>query len=68
MFRKQFPSVSNAPVVPPSIPAWQMSSVQPETETDADPKSEELMEIGSGSGSSDPEHATKTSDSSLEIM
>ncbi|XP_017780009.1 PREDICTED: peroxisomal membrane protein PEX14 isoform X2 [Nicrophorus vespilloides] len=63
--RKNFPSVSNSPVVPPSIPAWQMSSVQ---EPDTDGKGEELLEIGSGSGSSDPEHATKTSDSSLEIM
>lgn len=65
-FRKQFPSVANAPVVPPSIPAWQLSSAT--SEPDADPKSEDLMEIGSGSGSSDPEHGTKNSDSSLEIM
>ncbi|XP_065173607.1 peroxisomal membrane protein PEX14 isoform X2 [Atheta coriaria] len=66
--RKQFPSVSNSPVVPQSIPAWQLSSVQDEAEADPDPKSEELMDMCSGSGSSDPEHATKTSDSSLEIM
>lgn len=47
-----------------------MSSVQQEpADVDTDPKSEDLLEIGSGSGSSDPEHATsKNSDSSLEIM
>ncbi|KAK9881678.1 hypothetical protein WA026_017194 [Henosepilachna vigintioctopunctata] len=63
--RKQFPNVSNSPVVPPSIPAWQMSSMD---DADADRKTEELEEIGSGSGSSEPEHCTKTSDSSLEII
>lgn len=69
--RKQFPSVSSTPVVPPSIPAWQLSSVQPDPDPDPDTmdaKSEDLMEIGSGSGSSEHEQGTKNSDSSLEIM
>ncbi|XP_060528559.1 peroxisomal membrane protein PEX14 isoform X3 [Cylas formicarius] len=70
--RKQFPSV-NAPVVPPSIPAWQMSSVQDsehdnEPDVDHEESKEELMEVGSGSGSSEPEHFMKTSESSLEII
>ncbi|XP_019881838.2 peroxisomal membrane protein PEX14 isoform X2 [Aethina tumida] len=64
--RKQFP------VVPPSIPAWQMASVDPgDHDQDVeDRKNEDLMEVGSGSGSgsSEPEHCTKTSESSLEIM
>lgn len=64
--RKQFPSVSSNPLVPPSIPAWQLSSVPPDQ--DGDGKVEELMEIGSGSGSSETEVVTKNSDSSLEIM
>lgn len=55
-------------MVPPSIPAWQMSSDPQESEVEPDPKSEELMEVGSGSGSSEPDHATHKSDSSLEIM
>lgn len=61
-FRKQFPAVSSNPIVPQSIPAWQLSSVQ----TEGDQKGEDLLEIASGS--SDPEQATKNSDSSLEIM
>ncbi|KAL1498327.1 hypothetical protein ABEB36_009140 [Hypothenemus hampei] len=65
--RKQFPSVSN-PVVPPSIPAWQMSSVHQESEGDNEEHKEELLEVGSGSGSSEPEHGLKTSESSLEII
>lgn len=64
--RKQFPSVSNSPVVPQSIPAWQLASVPQDGEQD--PKSEELIEIGSGSTSSEPEQGAKNSDSSLEIM
>ncbi|CAH0555829.1 unnamed protein product [Brassicogethes aeneus] len=62
--RKQFPSVADNPVVPSSIPAWQMSSVpSDEPEQDVD------QEVGSGSGSSEPEHCTKTtSESSLEII
>nr|XP_023029145.1 peroxisomal membrane protein PEX14 isoform X1 [Leptinotarsa decemlineata] len=71
--RKQFPSVANIPVVPPSIPAWQMSSVAPDhnDEQDVDPegRKEDLLEdLGSGSGSSEPEHGMKTSESSLEII
>ncbi|XP_019773151.1 peroxisomal membrane protein PEX14 isoform X2 [Dendroctonus ponderosae] len=67
--RKQFPSVS-APVVPPSIPAWQMSSVHPENEAECDNEDskEEMLEVGSGSGCSEPEHGMKTSESSLEII
>lgn len=65
MYRKQFPSVSNTPVVPPSIPAWQLSSVNPDQE---EPKEDLLEDLGSGSGSSEPEHGMKTSESSLEIM
>ena len=37
-------------------------------DVEQDPKSEELIEIGSGSTSSEPEHGTKNSDSSIEIM
>ncbi|XP_030754582.1 peroxisomal membrane protein PEX14 isoform X1 [Sitophilus oryzae] len=68
--RKQFPSVANSPVVPPSIPAWQLSSVhqQPEQEGDSEETKEELLEFGSGSGSSEHEHGMKTSESSLEII
>lgn len=67
--RKQFPSVSNNSVVPPSIPAWQLSSVPPDPDPDTiDAKSDDLMEIGSGSSSSEHEHATKNSESSLEIV
>ncbi|XP_076266355.1 peroxisomal biogenesis factor 14 isoform X1 [Rhynchophorus ferrugineus] len=68
--RKQFPSVANSPVVPPSIPAWQMSSVhqQHEQEGDSEENKEELLEIASGSGSSEHEHGMKTSESSLEII
>lgn len=67
--RKQFPSVANSPVVPQSIPAWQMSSVQSSNENDENDhdRKEDLLEIGSGSGS-EPEHCTKTSESSLEII
>ncbi|KAK4876130.1 hypothetical protein RN001_012552 [Aquatica leii] len=65
--RKQFPSVSSTSVVPPSIPAWQLSSVTPDPDT-IDAKSDDLMEIGSGSSSSEHEQGTKNSESSLEIM
>lgn len=59
---------SNSPVVPPSIPAWQLASASQEQDPEHDQK-EELMEVGSGSGSgSEPEHTTNKSDSSLEIM
>ncbi|CAG9856758.1 unnamed protein product [Phyllotreta striolata] len=69
--RKQFPSVASSPVVPPSIPAWQMSSVPSNDEQDGDVeerKEDLLEELGSGSGSSEPEHGMKTSESSLEII
>ncbi|CAG9828904.1 unnamed protein product [Diabrotica balteata] len=69
--RKQFPSVANSPVVPPSIPAWQMSSVPPDNideHDDHEERKEDLEELGSGSGSSEPEHGMKTSESSLEII
>ncbi|CAG9760935.1 unnamed protein product [Ceutorhynchus assimilis] len=65
--RKQFPSVTN-PIVPPSIPAWQLSSVHQENEGENEEHKEELLEVGSGSGSSEPEHFMKTSESSLEII
>lgn len=54
-------------MVPPSIPAWQLSSVDPDRDTE-EPKEDLLEDIGSGSGSSEPEHGMKTSESSLEIM
>ncbi|XP_056637041.1 peroxisomal membrane protein PEX14 isoform X1 [Diorhabda sublineata] len=63
--RKQFPSVANTPVIPPSIPAWQMSSVPPDGQDD---HKEEEEEEELGSGSSEPEHGMKTSESSLEII
>ncbi|VEN47594.1 unnamed protein product [Callosobruchus maculatus] len=65
--RKQFPSVASCPVVPPSIPAWQMSSVT-QDEHDGEERKEDLEELGSGSGSSEHEHGMKTSESSLEII
>lgn len=47
-----------------------MSSVHQgnETEGESEQHKEELLEVGSGSGSSEPEHGMKTSESSLEIM
>lgn len=72
MYRKQFPSIST--VVPPSIPAWQLTSAQ-QTHNDQDGnndndcnKTEDLLDSGSGSGSSETDVVTKNSDSSLEIM
>lgn len=53
--------------MPPSIPAWQLSSVNPGADQE-EPKEDMLEELGSGSGSSEPEHGMKTSESSLEIM
>ncbi|KAJ8920107.1 hypothetical protein NQ315_011763 [Exocentrus adspersus] len=67
--RKQFPSVANSPVVPPSIPAWQMSSVGlTEHDGDGETKEDLLEDVTSGSGSSEPDPAMKTSESSLEII
>lgn len=39
-----------------------------EQEEHEEPKEDLLEELGSGSGSSEPEHGMKTSESSLEIM
>lgn len=57
---------SNSPVVPPSIPAWQLASAA--SHDSEQEQKEDLMEVGSGSGSSEHEHTTNKSDSSLEIM
>ncbi|CAD7078576.1 unnamed protein product [Hermetia illucens] len=59
--RKQF--ANPLPMVPPSIPAWQLTS-QRHSETEPDKNDD----AGSGSGSSETEVVTKNSDSSLEIM
>lgn len=63
--KKQFTS----PIVPPSIPAWQLAaaSTQQQHGDDADEKHHEQDEE-TGSGSSETEVVTKNSDSSLEIM
>ncbi|KAJ8985002.1 hypothetical protein NQ317_016913 [Molorchus minor] len=69
--RKQFPSMTNSPVVPPSIPAWQMSSVPPDNDDhdgEIEERKEESLEVGSVSGSSEHDHGMKTSESSLEII
>lgn len=59
--RKQF--ANPIPTVPPSIPAWQLSSHRL-SQSD----NEKNDDAGSGSGSSETEVVTKNSDSSLEIM
>ncbi|CAG9767553.1 unnamed protein product [Ceutorhynchus assimilis] len=55
--------------VPPSISAWQLSSVHKESENGGDNKElkEELLIVGSGSESSE-EHFADTSESSLDII
>lgn len=58
--KKQFAS-PNLPVVPPSIPSWQLK-------TRHDSENDKNDDAGSGSGSSETEVVTKNSDSSLEIM
>jgi len=58
--RKQFSS----PVVPPSIPVWQLQSQHVPVDTDHDKNDD----AGSGSGSSETEVVTKNSDSSLEMI
>lgn len=73
-FRKQFAS----PVVPPSIPAWQLQSQRTigvgETgqNTDSDKNDDNGSADGSGdngsAGSSETEVVTKHSDSSLELL
>ncbi|XP_052872915.1 peroxisomal membrane protein PEX14 isoform X2 [Anopheles cruzii] len=66
--RKQF-AAPNLPVVPPSIPAWQLRSQQhqqPSSEGEHDKNDDN--DTGSGSGSSENDVVLKNSDSSLEIM
>lgn len=64
--KKQFAS----PIVPPSIPAWQLAASKQQQEVcvgggqDKDPHDD----IDTGSGSSETEIVTKNSDSSLELM
>ncbi|XP_035789881.1 peroxisomal membrane protein PEX14-like isoform X2 [Anopheles albimanus] len=66
--RKQF-AAPNLPIVPPSIPAWQLRSQQhqqPSSEGEHDKNDDN--DTGSGSGSSENDVVLKNSDSSLEIM
>ncbi|XP_055603077.1 peroxisomal membrane protein PEX14 isoform X2 [Uranotaenia lowii] len=68
--RKQFAS-PNLPVMPPSIPAWQLQAAQgqqrtPTSEGETDKNDDN--DTGSGSGSSENDVVLKNSDSSLEIM
>ncbi|XP_049545946.1 peroxisomal membrane protein PEX14 isoform X1 [Anopheles darlingi] len=66
--RKQFAS-PNLPIVPPSIPAWQLRSQQhqqPSSEGEHDKIDDN--DTGSGSGSSENDVVLKNSDSSLEII
>ncbi|XP_055625975.1 peroxisomal membrane protein PEX14 isoform X2 [Toxorhynchites rutilus septentrionalis] len=67
--RKQFAS-PNLPVVPPSIPAWQLQSQSQEQtpNSEGEPDKNDDNDTGSGSGSSDHDVVLKNSDSSLEIM
>lgn len=58
--KKQFAS-PNLPIVPPSIPSWQLKARH-------DSENDKIDDAGSGSGSSETEIVTKNSDSSLEIM
>lgn len=58
--RKQFSS----PVVPPSIPVWQLQSQHIPVDSEHDKNDD----AGSGSGSSETEVVTKNSDSSLEMI
>lgn len=69
--KKQFAS----PIVPPSIPAWQLAAaastqLAPEelNRTGGDPDKDGHDDNDTGSGSSETEIVTKNSDSSLEIM
>lgn len=66
--RKQF-AAPNLPIVPPSIPAWQLRSQQhqpPSSEGEHDKNDDN--DTGSGSGSSENDVVLKNSDSSLEII
>lgn len=69
--RKQFAS-PNLPVVPPSIPAWQLQSQSQREEqtpnSEGEPDKIDDNDTGSGSGSSENDVVLKNSDSSLEII
>lgn len=69
--RKQFAS-PNLPVVPPSIPAWQLQSQSQRDErtpnSEGEPDKNDDNDTGSGSGSSENDVVLKNSDSSLEII
>lgn len=69
--RKQFAS-PNLPVVPPSIPAWQLQSQSQREErtpiSEGEPDKIDDNDTGSGSGSSENDAVLKNSDSSLEII
>lgn len=68
--RKQFAS-PNLPVMPPSIPAWQLQSQSQQERTpnsEGDPDKNDDNDTGSGSGSSENDVVLKNSDSSLEII
>lgn len=69
--RKQFAS-PNLPIVPPSIPAWQLQSQSQQEErtpnSEGEPDKIDDNDTGSGSGSSENDVVLKNSDSSLEIM
>ncbi|XP_053676713.1 peroxisomal membrane protein PEX14 [Anopheles nili] len=66
--RKQF-AAPNLPVVPPSIPAWQLRSQQHQpTSSEGEHDKHDDNDTGSGSGSSENDVVLKNSDSSLEIM
>lgn len=63
--KKQFAS----PIVPPSIPAWQLAASGQLAEAERLDKEEDTHDDNdTGSGSSETEIVTKNSDSSLEIM
>ncbi|XP_038121078.1 peroxisomal membrane protein PEX14 isoform X1 [Culex quinquefasciatus] len=69
--RKQFAS-PNLPIVPPSIPAWQLQSQSQQEErtpnSEGEPDKIDDNDTGSGSGSSENDVVLKNSDSSLEII
>lgn len=67
--RKQFAS-PNLPIVPPSIPAWQLQSQSQERtpNSEGEPDKIDDNDTGSGSGSSENDVVLKNSDSSLEII
>lgn len=67
--RKQFAS-PNLPMVPPSIPAWQLQSQSQERtpNSEGEPDKIDDNDTGSGSGSSENDVVLKNSDSSLEII